>query len=154
MNFTRLETWQAEGALLAHSLKVCGRKWNKGRELSRTDIELLQSEGFDTVVVAQIDPDDVDEDTAAESLARVVCGARVRLRPPGTGRCNLYSDCHGILKIEQERLNRINASDEAFTIAALPPYTRVYPDQLLASVKIIPFAVTREQMNRCIGIAG
>ncbi len=153
MKFGRIDTKQAQGALLAHSLMVCGRKWKKGRHLTRTDIELLEHENFDTVVAAILEEDDIDEDTAAESLARVICGSNIEMRTPSTGRCNLYAKHHGILRLDQDRLNRINSIDEAFTVATLAPFARTYPNQLVASVKIMPFAVTRKQMQSCIGVA-
>ncbi len=154
MKFSRINTCDAEGALLAHSLMVGGRKWKKGRKLIRSDVELLQAEEFETVVAARLEPGDIDENTAAESLARAICGAGAKLRSPFTGRCNIYADCYGILRLDLDRLNRINSVDEAFTVAALAPYSRVYPGQLVASIKIIPFSVTSEQLNRCIGVAG
>ncbi len=153
MKFGRIATDQAAGAVIAHSLRVMGRKWKKGRLLSPYDVDVLLEEGIDTVVAARLEPDDVDEDAAAEALARILAGEGVEIRPAATGRCNLYSTCKGLLEIRTEHIDRINLVDEAFTVAVLPPYSKVYEGQLVVSVKIIPFAVSREQLNVCITVA-
>ncbi len=153
MKFGRIATDQAAGAVIAHSLRVMGRKWKKGRLLSRYDVDVLLEEGVDTVVAARLESDDVDEDAAAEALARTLAGEGIEIRPAATGRCNLYSTCKGLLELRTEHINRINLVDEAFTVAVLPPYATVYEGQLVVSVKIIPFAVSREQLNACITVA-
>ena len=46
MKFQRIPVDQGEGWMLAHSLKVLGRKWKKGKLLNRQDVEILVHEGF------------------------------------------------------------------------------------------------------------
>ena len=130
-----------------------GRKWKKGRELTRHDIDVLEAEGFDTVVAAKLEQNDVDEDSAAEAIARVIAGTGVEIRPAATGRCNIYAKCKGLLELRIEAIDRINLVDEAFTVATLPSYTSVYSGRLVVSVKVIPFAVSRELLNQCISEA-
>ena len=154
MKFGRMSTNECEGAILAHSHLVLGKKWRKGKRLDRYDVEILLAQGIEDVVVAKLDESDVDEDTAAESLARVISGTGTQHRAPRTGRCNIYATRRGLLRYDRSWLDEINSVDEAFTFAAVPPYSVVYAGQLLVSIKIIPFAVDREQMNKCITVAG
>jgi len=150
MKFGRIPVAECEGAILAGSLRVLGKKWKKGRMLTRFDIEVLQSEAIDTVVAARLNDNDVDEDAAAEALARVLCKTGLEIRNAATGRCNLYAKHRGLLQLRPERIHAINSVDEAFTVATLPNFTTVYVGQLVVSVKIIPFAVSRKLLDSCI----
>ncbi len=150
MKFGRIPVAEGEGAILAAPLMVLGKKWRKGRELTRYDIEVLQSQEVDTVVAARLEDDDVSEDAAAEAIARVVCGDGLEVRSAATGRCNLYARHRGLLQLRTDRIHAINSVDEAFTIATLPNYSTVFAGRLVASVKIIPFAVSRGMLNECV----
>lgn len=153
MKFGRIPIEMSEGAILAGPLRVHGKKWKKGRILTRYDVEVLQSLDFKTIVAARLEDKDVDEDAAAEAIARVICGEGLEVRVPATGRCNLYAKHRGLLQLRPERIHAINSVNEAFTVATLPNYSRVFAGQLVVSVKIIPFGVSRELLNQCIAEA-
>jgi len=50
-------------------------------------------------------------------------------------------------------LNDLNRVDESITVAALPAWTRVQPRQMVATVKIIPFATPRPALMEALGHA-
>ncbi len=50
---------------------------------------------------------------------------------------------------EPERLDRLNLVDEAVTLGTLPPFTVVEPRQMVATVKIIPFAAPEKAVAAC-----
>ena len=60
---------------------------------------------------------------------------------PGVGRANLIAEQSGPLRLNVQALERLNNIDEGITIATLREHTLVRPGDLLALVKIIPFAV-------------
>ena len=150
MKFGRIPTAEGVGAILGAPLSVLGKKWKKGRELTRYDIEVLLSQNFDSIVVARMEGSDISEDAAAEAIARVICGDGLEVRSAATGRCNLYAKHRGLLQLRSDRIHAINSVDEAFTIATLPNYSTVYAGRLVVSVKIIPYAVDRALLNECI----
>ncbi len=47
----------------------------------------------------------------------------------------------------------MNELDEAVTVATLPPFARVTPRQMVATVKIIPYAAPRAAVDRAIAVA-
>jgi molybdenum cofactor cytidylyltransferase len=101
----------------------------------------LTAEGVREVVAVALDPDDVGEDEAAARLAAVLTGANLRTDAPFTGRCNVFSCLPGLLLIEQQRVAAVNGIDEAITVATLPAFKPVAQDEMVATVKIIPYAV-------------
>ncbi|MBT3533338.1 MAG: NTP transferase domain-containing protein [Rhodospirillaceae bacterium] len=143
----------AEGAILAHSVSAGGVRMKKGRYLSADDIKALAKAGVEDVIAARLEADDVDEDTAANAIAKACRGDGARLQAAFTGRCNLYADGPGVMVIDRERVDQINRIHEAVTIATLAPHEAVEAGQMLATIKIIPFAAPREAVERAIAIA-
>lgn len=140
----------AEGAVLAHRLKVGDLTLKKGHLLSLSDINLLRSSGHTSLTVARPERNDVDENKAALTIATMVQGNGLEIRQPFTGRCNLYAKTAGLLIYESEQLDALNLIDESITIAALPNYAPVSPGQLVVTVKIIPFFVPEFLLKSCL----
>src|SRR5215831_8239121 len=153
MIFADLPVAEAAGALLVHSLRVGKLAFRKGRVLSVADLQALADAGRATVTVARLEPADVGENEAAARLATALGGAHVTTADPFTGRCNLFAEAAGVVVVDRERLDRINLIDESVTAATLPPYDVVQPRDMVATVKIIPFAVSGTVLDRCIAIA-
>ncbi|ANK81061.1 MAG: 4-diphosphocytidyl-2C-methyl-D-erythritol kinase [Rhizobiales bacterium NRL2] len=141
MRFGRLPLDEAEGALLAHSVTVDGRRLKKGHRLTRQDIAGLAQAGYPDILAARLEAGDVSEDEAAGRIAEAACGDGAAVNAPFTGRCNIYAEVSGIVCIDPEIVASINSIDESITIATLRPYEAVEKGQMLATVKIIPFAV-------------
>ena len=152
MIFVAEEVDRAAGGVLAHGVKGNGYSFKKGRILSADDVALLAANGFKTIVVARVEPDDVGEDEAAARLAAALAGVGVASAPAATGRANLHATAHGLLLIDVAGVDRANAVDEAMTIATLFDGSVVRPGQMLATVKIIPFAVPRAMLTRCLAV--
>jgi len=153
MKFGPTPLTEAEGAILAHSVTANGVRMKKGRYLSKDDISTLVKAGVQDVIAARLEPDDVDEDTAANAIAKACQGDGARLQAAFTGRCNLYADIPGVMVIDPDRVDRINRIHEAITIATLAPHEAVEAGQMLATIKIIPFAAPRGAVDEAIAIA-
>jgi molybdenum cofactor cytidylyltransferase len=144
---------QAKGAILAHSVSVGVVRMKKGRSLSADDVAALAKAGVAEVVAARLEPDDVDEDTAANTIAKACQGPGARLQQAFTGRCNLYADGAGVLALDRGRVDQMNRIHEAITIATLAPDEAVEAGQMLATIKIIPFAAPRAAVDQAIAVA-
>ena len=153
MKFGPVALDDAQGALLAHSLRLDGGALKKGRVLTAADIAALRGAGYETVTVARLDPDDVGEDAAAKTLARSAGGDGVSLGTAATGRCNIYAARRGIAVIERDRIDACNRIDEAITIATVAPFAPVEAGDLVATVKIIPLAAPRATVEACVAAA-
>jgi molybdenum cofactor cytidylyltransferase len=147
MKFGALAVEECAGAILAHGLRVDDGVFKKGRVLGAEDVAALRDAGYAHVVVARLEADDVAEDQAAAVLAAALAGDGVRVGTAFTGRCNLFAHHAGLVLVDTHRLDAMNHVDEAMTVATLPAYTRVPARQLLATIKIIPFAVPRSRLR-------
>jgi len=144
---------QALGAILGHTLKVGVRVLKKGRALEAQDLGDLEAAGYREIVCARLDPDDVREDPAAQAIAEAVAGPGVSVAAPAAGRCNLFARVRGVLSVQQRGVDQLNLTDEAVTLATLPAFTLVAPDELIATVKIIPYAIARALLERATELA-
>lgn len=154
MKFGAVEVSGARGAMLAHSL-VCGnRRLRKGHVLSEDDLTALGNAGIETVVVARLEADDVNEDDAAAFLAKALDVSAIRTGVPATGRVNLFALQNGLLRVDIAAVDRFNSIDPAITIATLPDFSQVAAGDMVATIKIIPFAVARNCLSEAANAAG
>jgi molybdenum cofactor cytidylyltransferase len=140
MRFDVLSLGAAEGAILAHGVRAGGRVFKKGRVLSGADLEALAQAGLTEVTAARLEPGDIGEDEAAARIAQGLAGDGIRVSAAFTGRVNLYAEQSGLIVFEPTLIDDVNLIDEAITIATLAPFARVAPGEMVATVKIIPFA--------------
>ena len=167
MRFGPTPLADAEAAILAHGFRLPERTLRKGQRLSADDVAALRHAGYDSVVTARLDPDDVTENDAARELAEALTGASTgaagaedgSVAATGlvtgtafTGRCNLLAAVRGVLCVDKAGVAAVNAVGEELTLATLPPETVVDPRRLAATVKVIPFAVPRPHLDACLGI--
>jgi molybdenum cofactor cytidylyltransferase len=153
MKFGEAPLSQAEGAILAHSLRLDGTALKKGRVLSAADLEAIAAAGLDHVVAARLDPGDIREDAAAERIAAAAAGPNITVASAFTGRANLFAETRGLLVFDRDRLDHLNLVDEAVTLGTLPPFAVVEPRQMVATVKIIPFAVPETAVVKAAAFA-
>ena len=154
MKFGRFTAADAAGIVLAHSLRAGGRTFRKGRVLSAADIGLLRREGVEVVVGARIDAGDVTEDAAAQTAAQALAGPGVRVGAPFTGRCNVFAAADGLLLVSAPDIDRFNSVDEALTVATLSGPRAVREGEMLATIKVIPFAVPAGVLDRAVAGLG
>jgi molybdenum cofactor cytidylyltransferase len=153
MRFGEVPVGEAEGAILAHSLRLGATVLKKGRLLSATDIEAIAAGGIARITVARLDPGDIREDQAAQRIAEAAAGTDIAVANAFTGRANLFAETPGLLVFDRDRLDRLNLVVEAVTLGTLPPHTVVEPRQMVATVKIIPFAVPEVAVKKAAGLA-
>jgi molybdenum cofactor cytidylyltransferase len=153
MKFGEVPLAEAQGAILAHSLRLGTTALKKARVLSAADLELIAAAGISRVVVARLEAGDVGENAAAERVAAAAAGPGIAAAAPFTGRANLCAESRGLLVFDPQRVDRFNLVDEAITLGTLPPFATVAPRQMVATVKIIPFAAPEWAVEECAAVA-
>ena len=108
MKFGPVPPARIAGAILAHSLTVNGQKLRKGIRLTEQHARLLSDAGLKQVIVAQLDPEDLHEDAAAQQLAAALAPdlRGLRLTAPFTGRVNILARGPGLALLDEARLQQ------------------------------------------------
>ncbi len=132
---------EARGAVLAHTVRLPGKVLKKGTVLDQEAVAALQSAGHGNVIAARLEPGDVPENEAADRLANALMGPLLARSRASTGRVNILADAAGLLVVNPTTVNRLNALDESLTVATLASHLPVAAKEMLATIKVIPFAV-------------
>ncbi|MGE0212507.1 MAG: NTP transferase domain-containing protein [Parvibaculaceae bacterium] len=154
MKFGEVRVEEAEGAILAHSVRHAKGVFRKGRLLTAADVALLTASDIARVFAARIEPDDMREDEAAEAVAQPLAGRGALVQAPFTGRANLHAAMAGVALVDAERVKALNRLHESLTVATVPAFETVAERQMLATVKIIPFAAPRSVIQRALELIG
>lgn len=152
MKFGKVSIGEAEGALLAHAVVAGERRFPKAHRVVREDIELFRAAGVTEVIAAMLESGDLDEDTAATRIAAAILTSNVEVKPATTGRVNLHAAAAGVFTVDAALVNALNAIDPAITIATLADKAPVERGQMVATVKIIPFAIAGQLIDKACGI--
>lgn len=153
MRFGPLPLDKATGAIAAHSLRHPTGVVKKGTRLSPEHIAQLRAAGLTEIIAARLDPSDCHEDEAARRVAEAIRGSDVRVDAAFTGRSNLYAERGGLLVVDRAAVDALNRLDPGLTLATLPEFSPVGAGRMVATVKVIPFAVP-EQVVRAAETRG
>ena len=145
MRFGPVPVSQAEGAILAHSVTAGGRKLRKGLALQAEHIAQLAQSGLSEVIVARLEPGDCHEDEAARMLAASLAPnpteVGLRVTQPFTGRVNLLADGPGVAVLDVKALEAFNRVNPMITVATVPQYQQMGEGGMVATIKVISYAV-------------
>jgi molybdenum cofactor cytidylyltransferase len=125
----------------------------KGTLIGPVEAAALEAAGIKDIVVARLEAADVSEDVAAAGIAGVIAGDDVHVDRAFTGRANLFARSAGVLVVDKEAVDRLNRVDEAITVATLPAFKPVVAGEMIATVKIIPFAVAASARDKALAAA-
>jgi molybdenum cofactor cytidylyltransferase len=153
MKFGAVPVKQALGATAVHSIRQGDLVLKKGTLIGPKEVAALEQADVKEIVVARTEAGDVPEDRAAADIAAAIAGPGVRIDRAFTGRCNLFAESAGVLVVDKDAIDKLNRIDEAVTLATLAAYKPVVEGEMIATVKIIPFAVAGSARDRAVAQA-
>ena len=153
MKFGPVAPRDALGATAVHSIRQGDLVLKKGTPIGPKEIAALEAANVKEIVVARLEAGDVSEDQAAAEIAVAAAGEGVRVDRAFTGRCNLFAASAGVLVVDKAAIDNLNRIDEAVTLATLAAYKPVVEGEMIATVKIIPFAVAAAARDRAVAAA-
>jgi molybdenum cofactor cytidylyltransferase len=153
MKFGAVPVAEAIGATAVHSIRQADLVLKKGTLIGDKEAAALTVAGVKEIVVARLEPGDVSEDQAAAEIAEAAKGEGVRVDRAFTGRCNLFAETAGVLVVDKGTIDSLNRVDEAVTFATLPAFKPVVEGEMIATVKIIPFAVPIAARDKAVAAA-
>jgi molybdenum cofactor cytidylyltransferase len=152
MSFGPVPLDEAEGAILAHSIPLASGRLAKGSRLTVADISRLRDAGIERVIVRQLHAGDRTEDEAADLLASTIRGPGMGRGSSATGRVNFYAAVNGLFVADKSVVDRFNRVDPAITLACLADRSDVRSGDLVATIKIIPLAVSAASLEVADGV--
>jgi molybdenum cofactor cytidylyltransferase len=139
---------EAKACVLAHSVMFDGGRLPKGHVVTQDDIVTLSAAGIASVIAARLEPGDIGEDEAASRIADVLDAEGFRASPAATGRVNFHAQANGLFRADRTLIDAFNAIDPALTLATLADRAPVRKGDLVATIKIIPLAVSAQLADK------
>lgn len=142
---------EAVGKVLYHDIteivpgKVKGPTFKKGHIIKEEDIPKLLSIGEKHIFVGQADQGFIHENEAAERMAKAATGKGIKLTPPSEGKVTLIAEETGLLKVNVERLEKLNSIDQAM-FATLHTDMVVKKDMEIAGTRVIPLVIDENKI--------
>jgi len=149
---------EAVGAVLFHDItrivpgEFAGRAFKKGHIILEDDIQKLLNLGKDNIYVLNLEEGYIHENEAAQRIATAVCGNGIRMMEPTEGKVTMKAVIRGLLKVNVDALNKINAIDE-MVLATLHTNRLVVAETNIAGTRIIPLFTDEERIKQVEAIA-
>ena len=140
------------GMVLGHDIteivkdKFKGPKFKKGHIIKEEDIPILKKIGKENIYIFELDEGMIHEDEAAEYLKSMCMGDNMYYKGPSEGKFDVFSSIEGLLKVDVERLTKIN-SDPQMMVASRHNNMPVKKDDKIFGTRIIPLVIEEEKMQ-------
>ncbi len=155
MFFGEVKTVSSENAILSNSIMLDDNlrkiKVKKGTIIDKKIIDLLLRNKINSITCAKLGKDDIEENLAAYKIAKKLINQRksnLELSKAYLGRCNIVSKIDGILKFNPQQLFTVNSVTNEIGVASRQPYSLVKKNQIVASVKSIPFGIDKNLLMK------
>ena len=157
MIFAEIKTESSLNGILSSSLVLYEKKdlikVKKGTIINEHLINLLLKNNIKSVFCAKLDKEDIEENKAVYEISKNIIGneqSNLHAQDPRQGRSNIISNINGLLVFDPEQLFSINSVTDEIGIASLKPYSYVKKNQIIASIKAIPFAINKDLLKKIV----
>ena len=147
-----MKTEDAVGQVLCHDITQIIKGvtkdavFRKGHIITEEDIPVLLSVGKDNIYIWEKDDTMLHENEAAQILYDMCKNDHMHPSDVKEGKIELIADCDGLLKVDREKLKKVNSLGEMM-IATRHGDTYVKKGDKLAGTRIIPLVIKKEKME-------
>lgn len=148
-----IKTEDAVGHVLCHDITQIIKGvtkdavFRKGHIVTEEDIPVLLSVGKENLYVWEKEEGMLHENDAAEILRQICQGEHMHPSDVKEGKIELIADIDGVLKIEREKLRKVNSLGEIM-IASKHGDFPVKKGDKLAGTRVIPLVISEEKMQQ------
>lgn len=154
-----MKTEEAVGQILCHDITQIipgvtkDAVFRKGHVITEEDIPVLLSVGKDHIYIWENNENMLHENEAAEILYEMCKNENMRPTDVKEGKIELIAECDGLLKVNRDKLNKINSLGEMM-IASRHGNFPVKKGEKLAGMRIIPLVIEKEKMQHAQEVCG
>ena len=159
MFFGELKTESSLGGILSSSIEIYKDKnkikISKGTIINKNLLDLLLLNNVEHIKCAKLDDDEIDENSSVHKISKKIIASKksnIIIQDPKNGRCNLVSSVDGIITFQPNQLFSINSVTNDIGIASLKAFSKVKKNQIVASIKAIPFGIKKNNLQNIINV--
>lgn len=155
----KIRTQDAAGHVLCHDITqiipgvMKDARFRKGHIVTAEDIPVLLSIGKEHLYIWENDDTKYHENEAAEILCGICINEHMERSEVKEGKIELKAGCDGLLKIDKERLDKINSLGEMM-IASCHQNVPVKKGDKICATRIIPLIIEKEKLKEAEGVSG
>ncbi|MBM3749243.1 MAG: hypothetical protein FJW34_26070 [Acidobacteria bacterium] len=155
MHAQSVEVTASSGRVLYRAIFLPGGRklLSRGHVVSEEDVYLLKGKGVTEVWATELEDGEVGEDEAVMEVAGRIGRGAVGVRLAAGGRANLLATEDACLLVDGALLREINAGPTA-VISTAANFARASLGQRIATVKCVPFAVPRRDLELLLARLG
>ena len=148
----KIKTEDAVGQVLCHDMtqiipgQYKGPRFRKGHIVTREDVPVLLSMGKEYLYVWEMTPGMLHENDGAERLCRLCRSEGMKRGEVREGKIELTAEYDGVLLVDTERLNAVNAIDELM-IATRRGNRPVKRGDKLCGTRVIPLIISEQKLE-------
>ncbi|MRM86792.1 molybdopterin-binding protein [Faecalicatena contorta] len=148
-----IRTEEAEGCVLCHDITQIipgvtkDAVFRKGHIVTKEDIPVLLSVGKENLFVWEKQEGMLHENDAAEILRQVCQGCYMEPSEVKEGKIELTAACDGLLKVDRDKLNRINGMGQ-IVVASRHGNFPVRKGDKIAGMRVVPLVIEEEKMEQ------
>lgn len=153
-----IDVKDAVGTILCHDLtqiipqKFKGVKFKKGHVIKEEDIPILLSMGKKHLYVYEVDDTMFHEEEAAYELLLMCKNDYMAETSVKEGKIELKCTARGFLKVDRNRLKRINMEDELMIATVKDGDVKV--DDRIAGMRVIPLVIKKDKIKKIKELIG
>lgn len=154
-----IRTEEAVGSVLCHDITqiipgvVKDAVFRKGHVVTEEDVPVLLSVGKEHLYVWEKQEGMLHENDAAEVLRQVCQGEHMNASEAKEGKIELTAQCDGLLKINREKLNEVNALGQ-IVLASRHGNFPVKKGDKIVGMRVVPLVIEEEKMNHVKELCG
>ena len=154
-----VKTEDAVGQVLCHDITQIIKGvtkdavFRKGHVVKEEDIPVLLSVGKEHLYIWEKEEGMLHENEAAEILRKICQGSNMHPSDVKEGKIELIADIDGVMKIDVEKLNRINSLGEIM-IASRHGNFPIKKGDKIAGTRVIPLVIHEDKMQAAEEIGG
>lgn len=154
-----IRTEDAVGSVLCHDITqiipgvVKDAVFRKGHVVTEEDVPVLLSVGKEHLYVWEKQEGMLHENDAAEVLRQVCQGEYMNASEAKEGKIELTAQCDGLLKINREKLNEVNALGQ-IVLASRHGNFPVKKGDKIVGMRVVPLVIEEEKMNHVKELCG
>ena len=159
MFFGKVKTELSLGGILSSSIEIYKNKnkikISKGTIINKNLLDLLLLNNVKHIKCARLDDDEIDENSSVHEISKKIIASKksnIIIQDPKNGRCNLVSSVDGIITFQPNQLFSINSVTNDIGIASLKAFSKVKKNQIVASIKAIPFGIKKNNLQNIINV--
>ena len=159
MFFGKVKTELSLGGILSSSIEIYKDKnkikISKGTIINKNLLDLLLLNNVEHIKCAKLDDDEIDENLSVHEISKKIIASKksnIIIQDPKNGRCNLVSSVDGVIVFQPNQLFSINSVTNDIGIASLKAFSKVKKNQIVASIKAIPFGIKKNNLQNIINV--